>query len=406
LFFDSLSTLAYDDDTSNDTRRADLALEFVMAKARTKGRKPYPDFPLFQHPNGQWSKKIRGRHYYFGVDPDAALSKYLTVRDDLQAGREPRVSSTGKTLGGICNAFLTRVTERQQSGEVAARTFRDYYEICEQLVKHLGRNADPERLRPEDFASFRAAIAKKYAPTRLNKHIIVTRMVFKWAFESELIDKPPRFGPDFKGASKRAVRQHKSENGKKLFGRDELLQILDAADPTLKAATLLGINGGLGNADIAQLKLSQIDLPGLLVDYPRPKTGVDRRIPLWPETAAAIRIVISNRPQPAPGSENLLFLTSRGSPLLAVWESGTRTDQVTMRFRNLLKSLGLHRVGKGFYWLRHTFQTVGDEARDPLATSAIMGHADASIAGHYREEISLERLRRVVDHVHGWLFGE
>jgi hypothetical protein len=161
MSFDSLSNPAYRDDTSRDTRGADLAWEFVVAKTRTRGRKPYPDFPLFQHHNGQWSKKIRGRHYFFGVDPDAAPSTYLTVRDDLQAGREPPVSSTRKTLGEICNAFLTRVTERQQSGEVAARTLRDDYEICQRLVKHLDRNSDPERLRPEDFASFRAAIAKK-----------------------------------------------------------------------------------------------------------------------------------------------------------------------------------------------------------------------------------------------------
>lgn len=51
-----------------------------MAKNRTgkksaeKPAKPYPGFPLTANGNGQWSKKIRGKVFYFGpwVDPDAA----------------------------------------------------------------------------------------------------------------------------------------------------------------------------------------------------------------------------------------------------------------------------------------------------------------------------------------------
>ncbi len=101
-----------------------------------------------------------------------------------------------------------------------------------------------------------------------------------------------------------------------------------------------------------------------------------------------------------------MFLTKNGTPLLNVWKDGNRTDQITVRFRRLLKALDLYRKGKGFYWLRHTFQTIGDEARDAIATSAIMGHADSSMAGQYRETISDERLRRVTDHVHDWLFGD
>ena len=58
--------------------------------------------------------------------------------------------------------------------------------------------------------------------------------------------------------------------------------------------------------------------------------------------------------------------------------------------------------------MRHGFQTIGDEARDPIATRAIMGHAEdsADMGVVYRERISDERLIAVTDHVHKWLFGE
>ncbi len=51
---------------------------------------------------------------------------------------------------------------------------------------------------------------------------------------------------------------------------------------------LLPANGGFGVTDCAQLSRAALAVrPGWL-DFPRPKTGVARRFPLWPETAAAL----------------------------------------------------------------------------------------------------------------------
>jgi hypothetical protein len=45
---------------------------------------------------------------------------------------------------------------------------------------------------------------------------------------------------------------------------------------------------------------------------------------------------------------------------------------------------------------RHTFETIGGESRDQVAVNHIMGHADNSMAGVYRERIQ-RRLRAVVN---------
>jgi integrase len=373
-------------------------------RENTKPKKPYREFPLTAHNNGQWCKKIRGRIHFFGVwsHPGSALTKYLEVRDDLQAGRTPRQSNDSLTLLETVNLWLDRNNQRVQSGELTALCFGDYKTVCRVILDHLGRNSDPGELRPVDFAAMRNALAARYSPAMVTKTVAVTRMILKWAYESEHIDKMPRFGPDFKTASKKSQRLHKASKGKKLISRDDLLRLINAADPQWKAIILLCINGGLGNSDISRIKVQDVETGWL--ELPRSKTGIERRIPLWEETRDAIAEAIRHRRKPKPGAEELLFLSGHGGPLIRInEENGRRTDLTIEGFRRLKRKAGVD-GNCTLYWLRHTFQTIGDGARDAIATSNIMGHADGTMAGVYRETIEDERLQRVTDHVRQWLF--
>ena len=80
-------------------------------------------------------------------------------------------------------------------------------------------------------------------------------------------------------------------------------------------------------------------------------------------------------------------------------------NPVSVACRDLMKAVGIHREGVGFYTLRHIFETVAGGSRDQVAVNAIMGHADSSMAATYREHIDDERLQAVVDHVRTWLFS-
>ena len=66
-----------------------------------KPRKPRPDFPLFPHATVRWAKKVRGKlHYFDSVAKDrqgeTAFNTWLDRKDDLLAGRPPRVKSDGQ----------------------------------------------------------------------------------------------------------------------------------------------------------------------------------------------------------------------------------------------------------------------------------------------------------------------
>ncbi len=372
--------------------------------------KPYPGFPLFPHCSGQWAKKIRGKTHYFGREADAALNKYLEQRDDLQAGRTPRDKTGELTLRQLANRFLNSKRLQMEAGELSARTWNDYYNTCESMTEFFGKDRSVLDLRPEDFDRYRADLAKTRGPVSIGNSILRTRIVCKWAYDNELLDRPVRFGTGFRRPSKKTMRKEKHARGSKLFTADEIRGLLDAAKGQLRAMILLGMNCGFGQGDIAEMKLGAIDLAGGWATYPRPKTGIMRRIPLWPETVKALTDVIASRATPRDAADaELVFLTIQGRRWIRQGKAVDKdsiyfNDYVATEFDKLLRKLSMKRTGLGFYGLRHTFRTVGDAAKDQPAIDLIMGHTRGDMAEEYRERIDDDRLQAVVNVVHVWLW--
>jgi integrase len=258
-------------------------------------------------------------------------------------------------------------------------------------------------LGSEDFEALRASIAKTWGPVALGNEIQRVRVVFKYAYDAGLIDAPMRYGPMFKRPSKKTMRITRAKQGVKMFEKADVKKLLAKSRPQLKAMILLAVNCGFGNNDCATLPLSAVDLKKGWIKFPRPKTGVDRRCPLWPETVAALKAVVARRKVPKdPMNADLFFVTKPGGS----FAKGTADNPITKEFAKMVKAEKLERKGRGFYALRHTFRTVADGCRDFPAIDLIMGHADHSMADRYRERIDDERLEAVVKFVRTWLFGK
>jgi integrase len=405
-------------------------------RTKTKGRKrksdkpakPYPDFPLFPHATRRWAKKVRGKLYYFGPwdDPMAALAKYQAQRDDLHAGRAPRSQTDGLTVADLCNRFLTAKRHALTAGELSMASWHDYYRACERLVSAFGKTRLVTDLRPADFQKLRAEFAKNWGPVRLGNEINRVRVTFNFAFKNGLIEKPVLFGSAFQRPNKKTLRKERAKRGPRMFERHELRAMIDGAlvvgaegpelvqpGPALHAMILLAANCGFGNTDVGTLPHSALDLDGGWIRFPRPKTGIDRRCPLWRETVQALRDWLAIRPKPARSEHaDLVFLTAkRGQPWIRpgyVDDDGkprnVADNQVSKEAAKLLRKLGIN-GSRGFYSIRHGFLTVAEEqSRDFPAVRFIMGHADSSISDHYRERISDDRLRAVAEAVRSWLF--
>jgi integrase len=370
---------------------------------RGRPAKPYPEFPLTAHPTGRWCKKIRGRIYYFGPwdEPDAALAKYLDQKDALHAGRKPRSDSDGMTVKDVANAFLNAKQALVDAGELSALTWADYKLIAAELLKQAGKGRLVADLDAGDFGALRKRMAKRWGPHRILKLVQYVRSMFKHAWETGLIQNPIRFGPDFKRPSKKTLRLNRAKRGAQLFSSDEIHLLLGAASLPLKSMILLGINCGFGNGDCGHLPISALNLDAGMIDFPRPKTGVARRCPLWPETVQAAREALAVRPEPKREADaGLMFLTKYGLP----WARGNDPAIISKEMTKLLDVLGIN-GSRNFYTLRHTFRTVADEARDQPAVDLMMGHEIPHMSTVYRERIDDNRLRAVAEHVRRWLFG-
>lgn len=355
---------------------------------------------LFWHATGRWTKKIRGRFHYFGRGShDDALAEYNRQADDLHSGRLPRDAEPhGLTIYRLCAKFLTAKLHLRDNKELSPHTYLAYGSVCKLLQKAFGNNRLVSDLRPDDFAKLRKRMSKTWGLVRLKAEIIRVRTVMKFATSKEF--DPANFGEGFKIPSQTAIDRQRAENGPKMFEAEELRSIIEGAKQPLKAMMLLGINCGFGNNDIGLLPFKALDLAAGVVQFPRPKTAVARKCFLWPETVEAMREWLKKRPEPKKKEHaELVFITVEGNP----WGS-LKDRTLSHEMRKLLDKLKID-GRRNFYALRHGLQTIGDEVVDFVAVRRIMGHKiPGDIAEKYRERISDDRLRRVTDHVHDWLF--
>lgn len=357
---------------------------------------PYPNIvTMTPHASGQWCKKVRGKIYYFGpwAQPDLALSRWHAEGDALKAGRTPEIPpepDDSLTLGELANTYVGQKATDQRGGRIQARHLQDIQRDIAAVLAFLGGRRPVAELYPADWTRWSNNRRERWNETTFKNHVRRIRAMFTWAYQSDLITRPMRYGPEF--APRKVTAKPKA-----IYTADEIRDLLFHAQPQLEAMIYLGINGGYGNTDCSALQRSEIE--DGYIRSPRIKTQVARAVPLWPETQAAIDRAAEARPRPATRAyADHVFLTRLGQP----WVDRSRSrDGVSQQFTKLAKACGVRSLG--FYRLRSTFRTMADAVGDDRAANTIMGHATPGMASVYVASVSDERLVKVTDHVRGWM---
>jgi len=358
---------------------------------KTKRKTRSDKFPLTKHPTGQYCKKIKGKLYYFGSDKREALERYYEQAAYLHSGRVLPAQMTGEsiTIKTLCNLYLDYQESRLPTGEISPRHVYDQVMKLRSFAKFVGPNRPVSEVSTLDLQRYRRKLAKdSKAPRTINNYIGTMKNMYKWALDNEVISGTPNL---------RAVKTVRVRNqNRPTFTPSQIQALLQNASPQMKAMIWLGLNCGFGCTDCGKLKWKDLDLQNNRVRLARSKTGIDRNLPLWPETIQALKNV--------PKSGELVFYTRRGIPWVTtrrvVEKNGTsrytRTDNVTQAFSKLKKKAGIEmEKGVGFYTLRRTAATLTARSGDPFAVKSLLGHADLKMATTYVQDVSEQTDRAI-----------
>lgn len=359
--------------------------------------------PLWLHKaSGQWCKKILGKRHYFGTDREKAIDKYERERKDLEAGRQAPPREGEVTVKRIVNEFLTHQRSRVNEGGLSFRSWSEYYGVCDRIISVFGKEQLAVDLGPDDWKRLRAAAQKTLSNRSLAKFITLTKAVFAFAFQDELLDKPARYGRRFDAPT---VSDEKKD---RTLTAETIWRLLEGADAQMRAMILLGLNVGYGQTDCANLTYKMLaEKPGWLCAK-RSKTKAVRKCPLWPETIEAIEDVKATRPRPIdPAHADHVFITAHGNLWCRMLDRGTERqalalDAVALEFKKLKSRMGLSKVPFGPYALRHTHATIGAQIRDREALQITMGHKDRTMTAKYIHDFEEARLQKLSDHIRDW----
>jgi integrase/recombinase XerC len=219
----------------------------------------------------------------------------------------------------------------------------------------------------------RARPGGRLAPATIGRKLTAVRSLIRYALGPERV-------PDGSFAPKRPRRL---PDAPKQGEVEDIVDALEGDGPLAlrnQALVELIYSAGLRSAEAVGLDLGDVDFEQELVHVRLGKGGKDRVVPLGEEAASLVaRYLRESRPQLARGTENALFLSTRGR----------RLDTSTLR-----------RLVPHPHRLRHAFATHLLEGGADLRTiQELLGHASLSTTQMY-SHVDAKRLRKVYDHSH------
>src|SRR5271165_2801704 len=269
-----------------------------------------------------------------------------------------------------------RMIEDMNVRGFSAKTQHDYLRIVERFAAFLGRS--PDLATPEDIRRFQVEQHEAGMPApAMNSHISGLRFFF-----TTTIDRPD--------LSRKLLRVSYPRKLPMVLSQDEVARLL-AATTCLKhrAALSVAYGAGLRVAEVAALKVGDIDSERMLIRVERGKGGRYRNAMLSPDLLALLRAWWKEgRRQGAmlpggwlfPGQNPVRPITTR--QLSRVVEEAARTAGITKRV--------------GPHTLRHSFAThLLEDGVDVRVIQALLGHCRLDTTALYTK-VATRTVRAVI----------
>jgi integrase len=356
--------------------------------------------------NGQ--RRSTSKPYYFGsVKPtilraNVLLSEYENRLPGILNGTDHLRSLNAKagqlSVGELFKLYLAQRRLDVLSNSISRVMYGDYNRELTKFVGVIKTDTSVAALKPEHFARYVAIVGetRKLKARARKRMFALIKAMFAWGAGNGHCPLP-NFGTAFNAPTTtiQAIRVEKARAGlidhsARIVTGAEVDKLVAVLPPNLAAMTLLGVNTGMGPADIGRLRWRHIDLATGRLNYPRHKTGNARVGYLWKRTREALEGLKKLKHTAAAievqGQEALVFITRKRQPYYSETDivedgviAGSEGDERNQRSPSAGRRRLWALTGVTFYRLRHTFKTLGKRAKDTDALDLCMGHTPNTV---------------------------
>ena len=333
-----------------------------------------------------------------------AERRYFQFLGEREATVPVEVELQTATVRDVCEQYLQQLGDRHARGEISAnhcdRSKIDLHEFAEFVGPDERFNSILE-VALENYRNYtlNAPVSRctghPIKPATIKGRLVTVKTLYKWAYKLYILERLPRNLDDLAKLPPNAIKPRLVT-----FTLDELkLLFANVATSHLRCCMLLALGCGMGQGDISDLRMKEVDWEGGYIDRERSKTKVRSRHKLWPET---LELLKQHRHPLAAGDDRVL-LNEDGLPLVRRKINGDtyqKCDAIKLRFDRLLRKTKLN-SGRSFYCLRKTGATL-IESIDPAATEMFLSHSEKTMKKAYAQR-DFARLDRALDQMRAML---
>lgn len=258
-------------------------------------------------------------------------------------------------------------------------TIRNYLRFVERFAQHFGKS--PDTLGPEHLRSYQAYLFKerKLCPGSVEHHVTALRFFFVRVLHRH----------EFRQFLPYPKVRRKLPN---ILSREEVARLIEASSSLFQRTLLMVLYGtGMRRAEVARLKIADIDSQRMIVHVVDGKGHKDRDLPLSPALLEALRAYWRwLKPR------TYLF----PSRLHRDCEQPISDKVIWLACTNAAKKAGIRKRSNP-HLIRHSWATHLLEAGTDLRTiQLLLGHEDLEVTARYLH-LSAQHLQKVTNPIEG-----